>query len=303
MDGPPIPENIRIDAHGRLVQDLECVKCKYNLRTIHADAACPECGTAVGRSFLGNRLRYCNPKWLAGVWHGLNCLAGAAGCLMVLILPQSFIHADLMLAETWTYVMATTIATGLVLAVIGVWRASLPDPDRIEPESTVNGRRMARVFLTSTAAIFIVMLIVTAFIPWYNSARFSQIVESFVLLMVTTFILGLLAILWHARRLALRIPSRWLAGCTSAALLGVVLLIALLISMNHEIHMWVEHRVPRPLSAWIRHYYFDMLDYVEQALQWLLLGALGATAVLFIWYWLAMKKQASIARQTWAKPD
>ena len=88
-----------------------------------------------------------------------------------------------------------------------------------------------------------------------------------------------------------------------AVLLGVVLFILLLVSMNHRLHMWFEDHVPDPLAAWIDYYYVDMLEYVEQALPWLFFGALGATVMLLIWYWLAMKKQASIARQTWAKPD
>ena len=195
MDGASIPENIRVDEHGRLVQDLECVKCKYNLRTIHADAACPECGTAVGRSFLGNRLRYCNPKWLAGVWHGLNCLAAAAGCVTVLfvfplVFGTEFGHGDL-----WSFVMAATIAIGLVLAIIGVWRASLPDPDRIEREPAINGRHMARICLTSSAVLFVVFLTIVPFASMDPPRIVEQATEALGLLLGATFILGLLAIL------------------------------------------------------------------------------------------------------------
>ncbi|MCC6680641.1 MAG: hypothetical protein IT445_07035 [Phycisphaeraceae bacterium] len=63
------------DEQGRLTSETPCIKCGYNLRTIHRDAACPECGTAVGRTIYGNRLRYCDPRWLKHIWEGLNLFA------------------------------------------------------------------------------------------------------------------------------------------------------------------------------------------------------------------------------------
>lgn len=39
-----------IDAEGRVAQDLTCAQCQSNLRTMHADGRCPECGETVRRS-------------------------------------------------------------------------------------------------------------------------------------------------------------------------------------------------------------------------------------------------------------
>ena len=54
---------IRLDDDGRILEDdLACLACGYNLRGLLPDGACPECGTAVGRSTHGNLLRFCDPR-------------------------------------------------------------------------------------------------------------------------------------------------------------------------------------------------------------------------------------------------
>ena len=54
-------DKLRLDASGRLDEDIACRKCGYNLRGLNKDGACPECGTAVGRSTQGDLLRFCDP--------------------------------------------------------------------------------------------------------------------------------------------------------------------------------------------------------------------------------------------------
>ena len=41
---------MRLTDDWRVDQDLPCVSCGYNLRTLDMRAACPECGTRVFRS-------------------------------------------------------------------------------------------------------------------------------------------------------------------------------------------------------------------------------------------------------------
>jgi hypothetical protein len=62
-----IPTPVTLNAEGRVAGDLACIQCGYNLRTLHREAKCPECGLEVARSMRGDRLRYSDPAWLAKV--------------------------------------------------------------------------------------------------------------------------------------------------------------------------------------------------------------------------------------------
>ena len=74
---------VAYDADGRIDQDLPCVKCGYNLRTMRDDGQCPECGASVGESARLAWLCQHDPVWLrrlarATVWMviAMVCLAG-----------------------------------------------------------------------------------------------------------------------------------------------------------------------------------------------------------------------------------
>ena len=62
MDLPAqMAPQVAVDQEGNLAEDRTCIKCAYNLRGLDPAGRCPECGTAVGRSILGDFLRYCDP--------------------------------------------------------------------------------------------------------------------------------------------------------------------------------------------------------------------------------------------------
>ena len=77
-------DKLRLDAEGRVDEDITCRKCGYNLRGLPTDGACPECGSAVGHSTHGDLLRFCDefqedPNILAGMWGMLQELYGHRG--------------------------------------------------------------------------------------------------------------------------------------------------------------------------------------------------------------------------------
>src|SRR5882724_5427937 len=59
-----------------LNQNLPCLRCGYNLRTLSIDARCPECSTPVASSLNPAPLRYEDPSWT-------SILALAMGLLLV----------------------------------------------------------------------------------------------------------------------------------------------------------------------------------------------------------------------------
>ena len=54
--------------------DTPCLRCAYNLRTLHISAVCPECSTPVAATIYARDFRYASPKWLLGLTVGCACL-------------------------------------------------------------------------------------------------------------------------------------------------------------------------------------------------------------------------------------
>ena len=55
MATPPPPVPVYLDSEGSICQDLPCVQCGYNLRTLQPMGRCPECGTQILRSMRNRR--------------------------------------------------------------------------------------------------------------------------------------------------------------------------------------------------------------------------------------------------------
>jgi hypothetical protein len=63
-----------LDAAGVVVSDIPCRKCGYNLRGLHIDGRCRECGRAVGLSVQGDLLRFSDPGWLRKLQRGARLI-------------------------------------------------------------------------------------------------------------------------------------------------------------------------------------------------------------------------------------
>src|SRR5947208_14619069 len=91
---PPLPfPNLPIDENGIVKEEVLCRKCSYNLRGLHQNNKCPECGTPVGLSIRGNLLCYSDPEWVEKLlpavdlilWGLLAALAGGVAARVVVI--------------------------------------------------------------------------------------------------------------------------------------------------------------------------------------------------------------------------
>jgi hypothetical protein len=293
---PVVP--LHTDSAGRLAEDLACIKCGYNLRGADAEGACPECGLAVGRSARGHWLRYCDPGWLASIWQGLNLLGIVIACVVLLVMLE---RAGWVTRGAWgdtlaMIALAGAISTAAVLGVVGFWKATRPDPAKLGDEWPVNARRAARVLLIGSIVVIIGLPIV---IHNFGIRVDERIPEE---ALPAAMLAGLLAILWHARGLARRIPNRPLQWLT-------VMVVAVLAACGAWWHI-VEFNWFGSLSAIDSVYVrfvprnrgpISTLYSFKPIGQWGVAIGLTGTLVLLAWYWRAMKREADEAKRTWAR--
>ena len=80
MSKPPAPiAFVKYDSDGRIDQDLACATCGYNLRTLHDDRDCPECGENVYYSARRTLRSEHDPPWLSRlarsrIWVGIGII-------------------------------------------------------------------------------------------------------------------------------------------------------------------------------------------------------------------------------------
>ena len=279
---------VQLDDEGRLEMNLACVKCGYNLRTLLLDAACPECGTAVGRSVEGNRLRYCDPRWLRTIGRGLNWLALGAVTWALLIGTTVWAELSGTYSEPPLLLLAIGIATGVVLPLVGFYWASKPDPARIETERWFSARRMARFCLASVVVMF--MLVVLVFpLHAHGWVSMAWAGDWLLWLMLALLVGAFVFTLAHAAHLAFRLPAPWLGRVTWLVnVFAIVCLFGVLVLEND----WFDAVID---MSW------RMRSRIIDELSAGLVASLAALVLLVGWYWWAMRRAALHAERTWAR--
>ncbi len=205
--------------------DTPCRRCGYNLRGLMPTSLCPECGTPIAQSLVGNLLKHADPDWLERLRFGTSLKLWnilliaffmiAAGVLVAAGLPDSLI----------------TIA-GLVAGALGLWATIVitwQEPRIALQEDPVTLRKAIRV---CAAAAFIGGVMTD--IDNYGSSLLT------IILLIVGSVLSLAGVfvawgeLLYFRRFALRIPDyklarsttllMWIAPITAALviILGVV---------------------------------------------------------------------------------
>ncbi|MEX0653558.1 MAG: hypothetical protein WDZ31_12105 [Phycisphaeraceae bacterium] len=285
---------VTTDDAGRLTTELVCIKCAYNLRTMHLDAACPECGTAVGRSVEGNRLRYCDPTWLKQIWEGLNCFGLAVVATMVFAVVVMV--GDQNTPLLW---IALPQATMIGLAIYGFIKATKPDPAHIDREWWCSMRRLARLAwlaaLSLALALTAIFILGNTFSPggiWMARATNGLFAVGTLIALAA----GVVALLMHAAMLASRLPDLPL---TVAVVLVNLCLIALagfglVLTLDP---LWDFLSDPLLYGYGATRLRWQLMD----ALPYPMLGLAGLMVLLLAWYWWALSRAARHAWATWAR--
>ncbi len=195
---------IKLDAAGRIDEDVSCRKCGYNLRGLLPDGRCPECGAAVGRSLHGDLLRFSDPDWVQKLASGMNWIVasifmGMIGGFFSAIFVAIFTS---ILSSRSFFVLAplSTLAFGTI-ALVGYWRVTTPDPARSSEESNFSPRKLVRVAQLTNYAVAPVSSLMQQ-LAWTVPSMVTSAASGLVGLV------GTVAIFIYARKLALRIPRR-----------------------------------------------------------------------------------------------
>lgn len=228
--------NVSLGPAGRIAHDIPCIHCGYNLRTLLADQACPECNQPVGESLRGDMLWFSNPAWLAKLAGGTAWLIlGSALWLVFRFALELLLQQRL---ATGTMAPATVVFTGNAIfyaikmaEFVGIWMVTRPDPRTLGNPSPLDARALARILLVATFLL--------SFVPW--RAAPGSITSTILWLipgMISLF--GWICLYVHLARLARRIPSAGLVWLTYTA----VAVMALDQCLGYANSLWFALRTP-----------------------------------------------------------
>ena len=159
---PPEADREAVDDQGRLIEDIGCRRCAYNLRSLETDAVCPECGAAVAISIHGYYLRFAPRAWvrrlalgaklliaaIATAFVGGLAIIGIALATPILQNPSTFGPPPTLILIIFTTTIGfSLIVTGLLIA--GVILLTARDPAEVGKPERFGSRRLARYCLWS----------------------------------------------------------------------------------------------------------------------------------------------------------
>ncbi|MGH7132186.1 MAG: hypothetical protein ACREJO_09610 [Phycisphaerales bacterium] len=146
---PSLPPPPLLGAHqihaGPVDFDLACLSCGYSLRGLDRLSSCPECGSAVARSLMGDLLRFSSPQYVATLKLGAliiiiatlgEVVAGVAGIGLAIAFPTAGQLGSQMLS----------VAASLAL-LTGWWLLATTDPAQEGRDESITARRILRIAL------------------------------------------------------------------------------------------------------------------------------------------------------------
>jgi len=140
--------------------DQACIRCSYNLRGLPVAGRCPECGTPVADSLRGTLLQYAAPEYLATIHAGLRLV------LFSILASVAFMVIGI-IAGIWMPGLSgfELLLQGVnfiivVVAIVGYWRFTTPDPLFAGQEKPDAARKVARAAVAVQAAMAAVSFIV-----------------------------------------------------------------------------------------------------------------------------------------------
>ncbi len=214
-----------LDSEGRLLDDVRCRQCRYDLRGLTLEAACPECGTRVGDSARPDLLRYADPRWRRRLRRGAMLMSVAAGLDFAWI-----IGCEVLLQSTGSQTMIWVMLWGefpfLAVWLLACWMLTRAEP--AAPRRLDIGRVAFALAIVEVAGSAVPPLgLATGYFWLYGPA-------SNVLLAIDVAIGAILAV--DAGRLARRVPDGRLASRHATA--AVAMCVPAAVALGASLASW-----------------------------------------------------------------
>lgn len=184
----------------QVAKDTPCRRCSYNLRGLRMNGQCPECGTPVGVSTLGDLLRFSDPAWLQKLGWGLMLVMVEVGTAVAVVGVSLYIF----LGSWRSWIMLV----GAVIGISGAWLLTVPDPSGLGEAQYATTRRFVRVTLGFDLAWRTITLIAGSFNLAVGVFSFLDAAQLVAILVGAS---GEFAKFLYLRKLINRIPHHWLA--------------------------------------------------------------------------------------------
>jgi hypothetical protein len=216
-------------------EDVPCVHCGYNLRGFQVTGACPGCEAPIADSAHGGRLRFAEPRWLKCLLSGADWLLGWLGVLagavvtyvitlLVVVIPMAIDQqsAGRDPAAGATHWLQLLFLLPGVIAIVGVWRLTAP-----EPGGGLSKRSWAGLARWALTGGYVLQLV-----HWVMQLYVDQpllVPQLSVLLAVGLGAVGVFALLGHLAQLAGRLPAAGLARQTRFVQWGLSAALAIVV--------------------------------------------------------------------------
>jgi hypothetical protein len=267
-----------------VMSDVPCRKCRYNLRGPSTDGRCPECGTPVGFSTMGDLICFSDPTWTDTLRRGITMILLAVLVAIVGTLVAGFLFRGDPAATT-----LASLASSL-LFLLGAWFLTTPDPSGRGEDNYGKSRRFIRLTLLIAIGNHLLTLAQQALSLPPEARMLVQVIAG---LAALVGVAGQFAMLNYLGKLALRIPDFAIADRARflTYALGISYGLFILLGVVIGLAMRAGGGPPSGFAA------FGCI-----------LGLIAIALIVFgIMYLFMLSKlgrrlseQAAIARQTWA---
>jgi hypothetical protein len=205
--------------------DVPCLSCGYNLRGLSDSGRCPECGTPIVRSLMGNLLEFSSANYIESLRRGATIVKASILLSIIstlLLLLLSILNAAVVTASgalhtaiQTAYGVAAVVCLGSSVAFYaGWWLLSDPDPAIVGSETGATHRRVLRVTAAAGAATTALSSVAQLGAPAPASAAMPGGVIGTITMAAgiagtIAWIVMYFASMRYARWLAPRLPDPW----------------------------------------------------------------------------------------------
>lgn len=159
-----IPPGV-IDADGVIAVDLPCRHCDYNLRGLHREGRCPECGKDIAESLAPELLRFAPPHYVRSVRDGVvfllipialllfSTIAGGA----TIVSTGTGGYMGVQVAGSFSVLIILCAIVSVFLLFVGAALVTTNPPQGSDSRPAQQYRRVVHAFMTTAVGLLLIV--------------------------------------------------------------------------------------------------------------------------------------------------